>query len=182
MFTPIANMLDIYSQRLALCDGSTDINLINTRTPWICEVDDRKDSFTLKALMTKIYSGEPAVFWRRKRSVSGNDRMPITTLPVAQNYVAGEVQRLKVDILNEFLSQIGVGVASDKREYLGMCEVMSNNAEGNAATSLWQDNLKMCCDKVNRMFGQDVLNITVKNSTLNYDVMGGGDNERVERT
>lgn len=172
-FPSISDLLDVYAQRLALCDGSIDINLINTRTPWICEVEDKSDSFTLKALMTKIYSGEPAVFWRRKQGID-NHHMPITTLPVTQNYVAGDVESLKIAIVNEFLSQIGVSVTADKKEYMGADEIAAYNAESYGATSLWEDNLDLCCEKVNKMFGEDVsISIKIKNSTLNYKVRGG---------
>lgn len=166
-FNGCADMLDVYAMRLALCDGSIDINLINSRTPWLVECEDKQDGFSMKALMTKIYNGEPAVFWRKKKSLAGTDKLPITALNVKQNYIAGDVQDLKRQIVNEFLTQVGIPVASDKKERVIVDEVAGNNAEGDAAIALWQYNLDRCCRKVNEMAGKEILNIKIKDSTLN---------------
>ena len=72
------------------------------------------------------------------------------------------VQDSKRTIINEFLTAIGVNNANtDKRERLVTGEVDANNQELVANTTIWKENLKLCCDKINAMFNVG-LNVTLQ--------------------
>lgn len=156
----VESMIDIYAQKLANCDGAIDTNLLVSRTPWIGEAENTAEADDLKLLFTKIMSGEPAVFFRRRKSedLVARRESPFTRMPVKENYVASDIQLEKRQIIEEFLTGIGVDNANtNKRERLITSEVESNNAELKAAVSLWQDNVNRCIKKVKAMYGEKLL-------------------------
>ena len=156
----VESMIDIYAQKLANADGAIDINLLVSRTPWLAEAENSGEANDLKLMFTKIMDGEPAVYFRRKKSedIVGKREAPFTRLPVKENYVASDIQHEKRQIIEEYLTAIGVNNANtDKRERLITNEVDSNNAELRAAIALWQDNVSRCIEKVKKMFGADLL-------------------------
>lgn len=158
--TGAESLIDIYAEKLASCDGAIDINLLVSRTPWLAEVENSAEADDMKLLFTKIMSGEPAVFFRRRKSddLVTKKESPFTRLPVKENYVAADIQSEKRQIIEEFLTAIGVNNANtDKRERLIVNEVDSNNAELRAAVALWQDNVDRGIRKVKKMFGEDLL-------------------------
>ena len=86
-----------------------------------------------------------------------------------QNYIADMVQDSKRTIINEFLTAIGVNNANtDKRERLVTGEVDANNQELVANTTIWKENLKLCCDKINTMFNVG-LNVTLQFDASNRE-------------
>lgn len=158
--TGAESLIDIYAEKLASCDGAIDINLLVSRTPWLAEVENSAEADDMKLLFTKIMSGEPAVFFRKRKTddLVSKKESPFTRLPVKENYVAAEIQREKRQIIEEYLTAIGVNNANtDKRERLIVNEVDSNNAELRAAVALWQDNVDRGIRKVKNMFGEDLL-------------------------
>ena len=64
---------------------------------------------------------------------------------------------VKRSIMNEFLTEIGINNANtSKRERLISDEANANNEEIQTIVELWLDNLKKCCDKVNKMFNLNI--------------------------
>lgn len=169
--TGAESLIDIYAEKLSSCDGAIDINLLVSRTPWLAEVENTAEADDMKLLFTKIMSGEPAVFFRRRKNdeLISKKESPFTRLPVKENYVAADIQREKRQIIEEFLTAIGVNNANtDKRERLIVNEVDSNNAELRAAVALWQDNVDRGIRKVKNMFGEDLLgDLSVKFGAVN---------------
>ena len=179
------SMVDIYAQKLANCDGAIDTNLLISRTAWIGEAENTTEADDLRLLATKILSGEPAVFFRRRKTedIVARRESPFTRLPVKENYVAGEIQVEKRRIIEEFLTGIGVNNANtDKRERLITSEVESNNAELQAAVSLWQDNVNRCIEKVKRMYGDQLQgNLSVTFGANNPTREEAGTNDQIDR-
>ena len=151
----VHNLIDIYAQKLANADASIDINMLVSRTPWIFEAENQIEIDNAKAMFTRIMSGAPAVYLKKRKvdptaSCSAN----ITRMPVKENFIAAEVQDEKRSILNEYLTAIGVNNANtDKRERLITDEVNANNEELFTAVALWQDNADRCITKIKNMFG-----------------------------
>ena len=78
-----------------------------------------------------------------------------------ENFVADVVQNEKLQIMNEFLTTIGINTANTtKREREIVDEVNANNIERQANIKLWKQNVEECCDKVNEMFPEAGLKIT----------------------
>lgn len=151
-------VIDLFAQRLANCDGGIDINLINSRSAWLFEASSANEAEDMKALYTKIMSGEPAVYWRRNNdNPLERQRTPVTTLPIKQNYIAGDMQDTKRSIVNEFLTAVGINNANtDKKERLITSEVAANDEELTCAVGLWQDNVNRTIEKVKALFGDEL--------------------------
>lgn len=156
----IGSLIDIYAEKLANCDGSIDINLLVSRTPWLAEVEDENQANDMKALMTRIMSGVPTVYYkltRKQDSPLKTQTLPFQRLPVKENYITNDVQLAKHEIMCEFLTAIGVNNANtDKRERLIKDEVNANNEQLEAAVNLWQSNVDRQIKKVKELFGSEL--------------------------
>lgn len=152
----ISSLIDIYAEKLSNIDGAIDINLLNSRTPYIFEVEDTQQMDDMRALYTKIMNGQPAVYYRNRKlrnDLTGKSALPITILPVKQNYISDLAQEEKRSVISEFLTAIGVNnVNYEKKERLITDEVNGNNEELQCAVALWQSNVNRCIKKVKDMF------------------------------
>ncbi len=173
----ISDTIEVFAQKLANADGAIDVNLLNSRAAFIFQADNQSEAATLKSLFTKIMNAEPAVFWRKqKKSLNRDDNtLPITTLPVKQNYVGDLIQQEKRAIVDEFLTMIGVNNSNtEKKERMLVDEVNANNHEIDASVGLWQDNVDRCIKAAKKLYpGElDELNIVFGYSKQN----AGGEN------
>lgn len=156
----VSSLIDIYAEKLANCDGSIDTNLLVSRTPWLFEVENNDQANDMKALITRIMSGLPAVYYFRKRKSESpipSGELPFQRMPVKENYITNDVQLAKHEIICEFLTAIGVNNANtDKRERLIKDEVNANNEQLAAAVNLWQDNVNRQIERVKELFGSEL--------------------------
>lgn len=152
----IASYIEIYAEKLANCDGAIDVNLMVSRTPYIFGVEDEKGVEDMKALVNRIMSGAPAIYYKFGRKANKTPQtkdLPLLKTPVKENFVSLDVQIAKRTIINEFLTGIGINNANtDKKERLITSEVEANNGEILAAVSLWQDNVNRGIDRVKALF------------------------------
>ena len=163
-------MIELYAQKLALCDGSIDTNLMVSRTPFLGEAEDKADSDKLREIFTQVMAGKPAVFYRKRSMPGERSSSPFTRLPVKENYIANTVQDAKHDIINEYLTAIGIQNSNtDKRERLITSEVEANNAETDISANLWRYNIDRSLARVRAMFPRLDFNIEF--------VRGGGGGE-----
>lgn len=145
-------IVDIYAQRLASADAAIDVNLMNSRMAYVAEAETKAQAESIKLAYDKVSNGEPLVVYRKDVALNSNG-LNVFFNNVKQNYIADMVQDSKRTIINEFLTAIGVNNANtDKRERLVTGEVNANNQELVANTTIWKENLKRCCDKINAMF------------------------------
>lgn len=171
-FRGVFPLINKYAYQLANCDAAVDVNLMNSRVPFVFECADGKQANEAKKLYDKISRGEPAVFYRPVSSVLGEDnKMAFYPLPVRQNFMVPEIQDAKRTIMNEFLTTIGVNCNNvDKKERVNTIEATANNEEIETAAAYWKRNLKECCSKVRNMFGIE-FDIKMKESEVqSYDV------------
>lgn len=171
IFRSVNLLLDIYAQKLANCDASIDVNLMNTRTPLIFECADSQQVATAKAMYDKISRGEPAIFKRAKNALETNE-LTVHMQNTKNSYIVDNIQDAKRTILNEFLTIIGINNANtDKRERLNSDEVNANNQELFVNIDYWSKNLKSCSERVKKMFNIE-FEISLKEYEVNYDNKG----------
>lgn len=151
-FIPI---IDVYAEKLASCDCSIDVSLMNTRVPYIFNCADSKQAEEAKVIYDKVSKGEPAVFTKVKDPLDPNGGgLDVSTLPVKDNYVADLTTELKRSIIGEFLTVVGLNSNSyEKKERLITAEVDSNNDERDYNIKYLNRNLKRGYKAVNEMFG-----------------------------
>ena len=162
-FRSLKPVLTLYAQKLANCDAAIDINLFNSRLPFIFQAPDQTVADSFKAMYDEIAQGNPAIFvdenlGKLLQNESGSN---IIVFKGKENFIADVVQNEKMQIINEFLTTIGINTANTtKRERQIVDEVNSNNIEIKANIKLWKQNVEECCERVNTMFPEAQLKIT----------------------
>lgn len=162
----IVEILNVYAEKLATCDASIDVSLINSRVPYVFECADGKQAEDAKKLYDKISRGEPAVFTRSNNAttmIGNNSEMAFHLINVKNSFIAADVQDAKRTIYNEFLTRFGLNNANtDKRERLNGDEVNANNEEIKATLEWWKENLARCSAEVRRLYPETNFNISIR--------------------
>lgn len=149
-YTGIVDEIAEYSYRLAACDASIDVNLINSRVSFIAEAGTKAQAETIKAMYTQMSKGRPCVVWKKN---PGDSDVQIYYNKVKDNYVADLIQATKRKIINEFLTLFGINNANtDKRERLVTDEVNANNEELGANIGQFVECITDGVNRINSMF------------------------------
>lgn len=152
-YRSMRELINIYATKLALCDSSIDVNLMNTKVAYVFDCVDKKQSDEAKLIYDKIASGEPAVFFRSSTPIEGNNRMQFFTTHVKEQYIVDKLQDEKRTIMNEFLTAIGINnVSTEKKERLISDEVNANNEELDYSIKYVRENIQKCLKKCKEMF------------------------------
>lgn len=162
-FRNLVPIITLYAQKLTNCDAAIDINLFNSRLPFIFQAANENVAESFKAMYDEIAEGNPAVFVDETigNLLQNSEGSNVYMFKGKENFIADVVQNAKVQIMNEFLTAIGINTNnSSKRERQIVDEVNANNIEIKANIKLWKQNVEECCDKVNKMFPDAGLKIT----------------------
>ena len=159
----IRPIINLYAQKLANCDAGIDINLFNTRTSMVFRAPNNNVAESYKAMYDDIAQGNPAVFVDEAMGnlLQNGDESNLYIIKAKENFIADLVQTEKMQIVNEFLTAIGINTANrTKREREVVDEVNANNVEIKANIKLWKQNVEECVARVNKMFPDAGLKIT----------------------
>lgn len=162
-FRSLKPIITLYAQKLANCDAAIDINLFNSRLPYIFQAKDQVTAESFKAMFDEIAQGNPAVYVDESlgKLLPNEQGSAITVFKGKETFIADVVQNEKMAIVNEFLTTIGINTANTtKRERQIVDEVNANNIEVKANVKLWKQNVEECCERVNAMFPDAQLKIT----------------------
>lgn len=188
-FRNLKPIITLYAQKLANCDAAIDVNLFNSRLPYIFQAKDQVTADSFKAMFDEIAQGNPAVYVDESlgKLLPNEQGSAITVFKGKETFIADVVQNEKMAIINEFLTTIGINTANTtKRERQIVDEVNANNIEVKANVKLWKQNVEECCERVNTMFPDAQLKITfpfydeldkVKEESGTRPMEGGDDNE-----
>lgn len=159
----IRPIINLYAQKLANCDAGIDINLFNSRTSMVFRAPNNNVAESYKAMYDDIAEGKPAVFIDEAMGnlLQNGDESNLYIIKAKENFIADLVQTEKMQIVNEFLTAIGINTANrTKREREVVDEVNANNVEIKANIKLWKQNVEECVARVNKMFPDAELKIT----------------------
>lgn len=154
-FRSLQPIITTYAQRLANADAAIDINLFNSRLPYIFQASSQQVADSFKAMFDDIAEGNPAVYVDESlgKLLQNENGSNITVFKGKENFIADVVHNEKMNIMNEFLTSIGINTANTtKRERQIVDEVNANNVEIQANIKLWKENVNDCVDRVNKMF------------------------------
>lgn len=147
----VMELITRYATNLAMCDSAIAVNLMNTKAAVICQADSPQQAKTFKKMYDEISSGSPFVVVKKDLVKVGES---LIFSPVKNAYIADDVAILKRQIMNEFLTMIGLENANtDKRERLISDEVNANNAESEIAANHWLDTVNEGLKKANALYG-----------------------------
>lgn len=162
-FRNLVPIITLFSQKLANCDAAIDINLFNSRLPFIFQAATPQVAESFKAMYDEIAEGNPAVFIDESMGnlLQNEHGSNVVVFKGKENFIADLVQIEKQQIMNEFLTTIGINTANtSKRERQIVDEVNANNLEIEANLKLWKQNVEDGVDRVNKMFPEVNLKIT----------------------
>lgn len=161
------NLVTRYAEKLAQCDKSIDINLMNSNVALLAEVENKKDAEAVKVAYGKATTGEPLV--TLSKDILKGKQLNTMIANVKNTFIANDIQILKRSIVNEFLTKVGIRNSNyDKKERLTESEVNENNDETRALISVIYDNIKASMNKLNKIAG---LGLDVR---LRYEYLEGG--------
>ena len=156
-YAGIGWLLNRYATLLAMCDSGISVNLMNSKVAYVFKAASKAQAATMESMYDQIAMGKPATFVGENGTINQEN---FFTMPVKQNFVANDIQMLKHQIVNEFLTEIGINNANqDKRERLTDDEVNANNEEVYANIQHWFDNISDGIKRANTMYN---LNLNVK--------------------
>ena len=172
--TPTEPIIRDFARRFYEIDRAIDVNVKAQKTP-IALLSSEKQRLTMKNLYMQYDGNEPFIFGD-KDLLNLNDIKSINT---NAPYVSDKMTILKHQLLNEFLSIMGIENSNeDKRERLVADEVGSNYGLVEMQRNVSLNARKQAFEKINAMFNT---NITVTfNTSLQTMINGyesGADNE-----
>lgn len=157
-YVGIWDIINRYSVLLAMCDNSIAVNLINSNVAAIFGAETKQEAESYKKMYDQITRGKPGVFVSNNLVQRLADRHLFNR--VKESYIADQIEELKQQLVNDFLSDIGINNANtEKRERLISSEVASNKQEVRAGAESWIRNIREGLNKANELFG---LNLSVR--------------------
>lgn len=147
-FFGLDDIVTKYAVQLAQIDRSVNVNLMNCNVVAFFEADNKKQAEEIKEAYGRATEGNPFVVVN-KDVMGGKD---ITTMfpGASNNYIVDKLLEARRNIVNQFLTEIGIRNANySKKERLNSQEVSENNDETRAIVSVIEDNLKECFNTIN---------------------------------
>lgn len=149
----IIPVLNRYAALLAMCDSGIAVNLLNSKVAFVGFAGSKAQAKTMQKMYDEIAMGNPAVFV--KSDVVNGESFIFNR--VKENFIAPDIQRLKREIINEFLTEIGINNANlDKRERLNLEEVRANDEEIGVSVSDWIRNVNEGLAVANSLYNMNL--------------------------
>ena len=173
-YAGINPILQRFSTLLAMCDSAISVNLMNSKVAAIFGAETKQEAETYKQMFDQINQGRPGVFVANNLVQRLSDRLVFNR--VKEAYIADKVEDLKQQLINDFLSDIGINNANtEKRERLVSNEVMSNRQEVRSGAESWIRNVKEGFREANHLYG---LNLDIR--LADWNEIGGVKDELSE--
>ena len=170
-YVGIWDIINRYAVLLSMCDSSIAVNLMNSKVAAIFGAETKQEAETYKQMFDQINQGRPGVFVANNLVQRLSDRLVFNR--VKEAYIADKVEDLKQQLINDFLSDIGINNANtEKRERLVSNEVMSNRQEVRSGAESWIRNVKEGFREANRLYG---LNLDIR--LADWNEIGGEEND-----
>lgn len=179
-YAGIMDVTNHYAELLAMTTETVATNLYNSQLSYVFTATGKAAAESFKKLYDKIHSGDPAAVI--DKALLDKDGKPAWTA-FEQNlrnvFICPELQSFKKDLLNEYLTLIGIPTANtEKKERLIVDEVNSNNVETAIDWDRCLEGLQRTCEKTRKMFGipEDELSVTWRDIAI----PAGSNGEEVE--
>jgi len=141
----------IFADLLYEIDRAITTNVKSQKTPYIIKSTEQQ-RLTMENLYNQIDDNLPVIFTDKML-----DTADLNPIDIRSVYVGDNLQRLKEDIWNEFLSYIGVeNSRADKNERLVADEVGANYGYIERERNTFLTSRIIAAEKINRMFGLNI--------------------------
>lgn len=157
-FGGIMDMVAQYAELMALTSEMVSMNVVNSKLSYVFTSGNKAAAESFKKLYDKITGGEPAVVVDKALMLpDGSKAWEAFEQNLRQNFIAGDGLSLLRQIENQFATDIGIPNANtEKRERAVVDEVNANNVETYSKCALWLESLQDGCERVKRMFGENL--------------------------
>ena len=101
-FRSLKPVITLYAQKLANCDAAIDINLFNSRLPFIFSAKDQPTAESFKAMYDEIAQGNPAVYVDESlgKLLPNENGSNVTVFKGKEMFIADVVKNEKMNIVN----------------------------------------------------------------------------------
>lgn len=163
-YAGIMDVTNHYAELLAMVTETVATNLYNSQLSYVFTADGKAAAESFKKLYDRIHSGNPAaVIDKSLMDKDGKPRWTAFEQNLRNVFICPELQSFKKDLLDEYLTLIGIPTANtEKKERLIVDEVNSNNVETAIDWDRSLEGLRKTCEKTREMFGltEDELDVT----------------------
>lgn len=159
----ICDIVEHYAVQLSTCFTSINVSLENSRLALIAYAKNKQAAETLKVILEKISSGEPAVVTDKIiKSDDMETSEPLFTAAFnpAQNYITDKLLSDFTTILNQFDREIGIPVIDDKKERRIETEVNTMISDTGTRLETWVECLTESIEDTKKVFPE--LDITFR--------------------
>ena len=173
-YTGIMDIVDYYSDMLALAAETAGLNLQNTKLAYVFLCADKQQAESFKKLYDQIAAGNPAAFADKKLfNDDGTPNWVMFNQQLRNTYIAGDILEDMRKWKNQFCTEVGIPNANtDKKERLIRDEVNANSTETQTKAILWLETIHKGMEETNDLFGLD---LSVK---LHFNEKEGGSDVR----
>ena len=162
----IWDLIERYAEMLANLDNAINISIINSKTPYILGGKTKAAVQTLKKIMDKVNSGQPAVFYdSRLQDDAVTKDSPFQHLPLFNNpkeaYLTSDQLMDLHTILSDFDSEVGIPtIPYQKKERETEFESQSKVADGQSRAFTWKRSILASIADIKKLY--PALDITFK--------------------
>ena len=175
-YTGVMDIVDYYSDMLALAAESAGLNLQNTKLAYVFMCADKQQAESFKKVFDQISAGNPAGFMDKKLfNDDGSPNWMMFNQNLRNTYIAGDILEDMRKWKQQFCTEVGIPNANtDKKERLIRDEVNANTTETQTKAMLWLDTIRNGMEDCNRLFDLD---LDVK---LRFTEQEGGSDARLD--
>lgn len=170
----IIDIVEHYAIQLSKCYTSINVSLVNSRVSMLAYAKTKQGAETLKKILEKISSGEPAVVADRivkGDEINGNESIFTTAFDPARNYITDKLLTDFTTILNQFDREIGIPVIDEKKERRIESEISTIISDTGTRLETWIECLDESIEDCKQVFPE--VEITYKTQ---FDVVKGVQN------
>ena len=170
----ITDIVEHYALQLSKCCTSINVSLVNSRLSLLAYAKTKQGAETLKVILEKISSGDPAVVVDKivkGDNLDGTESIFTTAFDPARNYITDKLLTDFTTILNSFDREIGIPVIDEKKERRIESEVSTIISDSGTRLETWKECLDESIEDCRKVFPE--LNISYKTQ---FDLVRGTEN------
>ena len=179
----IWDVIERYALLLSNLDNAINMSIINSKIPFILGGKTKAAIQTLKKIMDKVNSGQPAVFYdSRIQDDAQSKDTPFQFLKLLenpkQNYLTTDQLMDLHTILSDFDSEVGIPtIPYQKKERETSFESQSKLADGQARSLVWERTINDSIKEVKKLYPDLQLSFRLR-WEVNENVTGENNNDR----
>lgn len=167
-YSGVMSIVSYYADMLGLLAEASGFNMINSKLAYLFIAGNKAMAETYKKMYDEISSGNPAVVVdKNMRDEQGELNIEYFSQDLGKNYINQKLLQDMQTLLEMFDREVGLpSTNTQKKERLLTSEVGVNVAQTTANIHTWVDSVYKSVDKVNNLFGEEILKIEWKGTDL----------------